>query len=458
MATVLYGCGTGLLQQSKPNIVLIMSDDQEEDSVRHMPTVREELVERGTSFSNFFVSTPLCCPSRATFLRGQYEHNHEVLDNTAPAGGYEKWRRMGHGDSTVATWLDDAGYDTALIGKYINEYGEDVEQIETNPAPPPGWDEWYARLAESEDRGETYLVNENGKVARYKHDQLWYEDYLADRAVKFTREREESSRPFFLYVATKAAKPGAGNAPRHDGMFVDEPLPRPPSFNEEDVTEKWGRVRRLSPLSSELQQQITEDYRQRLRSLQAVDELVADVFQTLRDTGKLDNTYVIYTSDNGWHQGEHRIPKGKGTPYEESISVPFVVRGPGVPIREAPHLVLNNDFAPTSADLASATLPNFVDGKSFAPLLSESPPDPQEWRRQVLIEHLDIGYRAVRTQDAVYVRSREGHRELYDLVDDPYQMASEHRSRPELVSRMEKKLEALKDCEGEECHRAEMAQ
>lgn len=434
--------------ERKPNIVLIMTDDQDVDSTRYMPKLQKTLVDHGTTFTNSFVSTPLCCPSRATFLRGQYEHNHRVLTNSAPEGGYNKWRKLGRQRSTVGRWLDDAGYDTVLLGKYINEYDRRIV--------PPGWDQWYARLDKTKN-SQTYRVNENGKIARYDHDTLNTTDYLSRRAARYIRFREGDQQPFFMYLATDAPHKPARNAARHDGEFVGEPLPRPPSFGEKDVSDKPERVRGLDPFTPGDLAPIAREYRQRLRSLQAVDDLVENVVDAARDAGELDNTYFVFTSDNGWHTGEHRFPRGKGTPYEESISVPLVVRGPGVPVQEVPHLVLNNDFAPTAADWADAPPPNFVDGKSLAPLLSEDLPEPGDWRQQVLIEHLDIGYRAVRTQDIMYIEHTRGQKELYDLRTDPYQLESRHDSDPKMVSLAASKLKALRGCEGEECRAAEMS-
>lgn len=429
-----------------------MTDDQDEASVEHMLELQDLLVERGTTFTNAFVSTPLCCPSRATFLRGQYEHNHRVVANGAPRGGYERWQEQGLGRSTLATWLDDAGYETALFGKYLNEYGKrkDTKLV------PPGWDQWYSRLHGDADDGTSYRINENGKVAKYAYADLHDADYLSDRAEEFIRSREGKSEPFFAYIATKARRAPGGSAPRHDGEFADEPLPRPPSFDEEDTSDKPRNFQRIAPFTEGQVRRIEDDYRQRLRSLQAVDDLIANVVSAVRETGEVDNTYFVFTSDNGWFNGEHRRPGGKELAYEEASSVPLIVRGPGVPVAQVPHLVSNNDFAPTVADWAGAEVPDFVDGKSYASILSDDPPEPEEWRRQILIEHILL-YQAVRTQDEVYVEYVNNERELYDMEEDPYQLQSRHDSDPEAASRMARKLESLRGCVAHECREAEEA-
>jgi arylsulfatase A-like enzyme len=438
-----------VVKPSKPNIILIMTDDQDYQSVKFMPRVQSNLVRKGTSFKNAFVSTPLCCPSRATFLRGQYEHNHGVITNFAPDGGYMKFHDSGLEVSTVATWLRNSGYQTVLIGKYLNEY--------SGRAVPPGWSSWMARQYRDANtsRGRAFVLNVNGKLVKYPYAKHHDTDVLGDKANSYIRRRAGDSQPFFMYLATKAPHEPASNATRHDRMFTEVRLPRPPNFNERDVSDKPGWVRWRKLLTSEQIRQVTFNYRKRLRSLQAVDELVGALVKSLKETRKLDNTYIVFTSDNGWHQGEHRLASGKGTPYEESIKVPFIVRGPGVPMgQRLDHMILNNDFAPTVADWAGVTAPPFVDGKSIRSLLRGNRPSPEEWRKQVLIEHLGRSgapYIAVRTQTAKYVEYENGDKELYSLTDDPYELESRHETDPAMLADMQARLEGLKDCSGKTC-------
>lgn len=455
ISSVLGTTAFAVTESAKPNIILILTDDQDSESVKFMPQVQANLVQKGTSFNDAFVSTPLCCPSRSTFLRGQYEHNHGVLTNSAPDGGYTKFHDLGLEESTVATWLRDGGYQTVLIGKYLNEYNETTI--------PPGWSTWMARMSKDANTssGRAFVLNINGKLVKYPYAEYHDTDVLRERANSYIRRREGKSQPFFMYLATRSPHKPASNAPRHDGMFTEEPLPKPPNFNEEDVSDKPGWVRWRERLTPEQIREVTLNYRKRLRSLQAVDEMVAALVKNLRETGKLDNTYIIFTSDNGWEQGEHRLAYGKGTPYEESIKVPFIVRGPGVPQDlRLDHMILNNDFAPTVAELAGVTPPSFVDGKSIQPLLQKTHPKPSEWRSQILIEHVGRSgapYIAVRTQTAKYVEYIDsGEKELYKLNEDPYELASRHETAPKLLAAMQTRLERLKDCSGETCRTAEL--
>jgi N-acetylglucosamine-6-sulfatase len=438
--------------QQKPNILFILTDDQEPDSLQHMSAVQENLVDRGVIFDNSFVTTPQCCPSRATFLRGQYAHNHGVLENNPPSGGFEKFHETGRERSTVATWLNEAGYKTAYVGRYLNGYG----QKSPTRYVPPGWDEWWVRLGGHIRR--TYPVNENGEIKTYDRKDFSVDtDYFSHKAEGFVRGRENGDRPWFLVVGTSAPHKPSFAAKRHKDMFEDAQMPKAPSFNEADVSDKPEWVRKQRVLDEEGVAKAEEEWRQRQRSLQAVDDLVGHLVDALADTDQLDNTYVVYASDNGYLLYRHR-EHSKGAPYEEAIGVPLVVRGPGVPegaVRE--QLVSNTDWAPTIADWAETQPPDFVDGRSFAPLLSEDPPT--EWRERLLIEFFmrNREFRGLRTPDGkTYVEYSTGERELYDLEEDPYQLESIHASveQPLLIS-LHDRLEALEECSGEECRTAE---
>ena len=445
--------GGGRLPQEpstdKPNIILILTDDQDARSLAHMPRVKAQLIDRGTTFDNGFVTDPLCCPSRASILRGQYVHNHTIKDNLAP-DAHDRFRDLGLEDSTIATWLHDGGYRTALIGKYMNEY----DQLYI----PPGWDYWFAAYG----YGEYRTYNDNGTLVDYP-DESPSTDVLADKLFAYLKSTEGDPKPFFLYLATHDPHWPATPPARYAGTFADEPLPRPPSFNEKDVGDKPRWVREYPLLDDAQVAGMRTHYRKRLESLQAVDEMVGELVDVLASQGRLDNTYIFYTSDNGYHQGLHRLPSGKTTAYEEDIRVPYVVRGPGVPAgRTLDHLVLNNDLAPTFAELGGVPTPSFVDGRSLAPLLLRSaPPAPDGWRHSFLVEnyfseHNAPEYRAVRTRDHLFVSYASGERELYDLKEDPYQLASRHDSASRtLLSQLESELDALKDCAGLSCRTAE---
>ena len=347
-------CGppTGVLQApDRPNVILILTDDLDarllDEHLADYPNIRK-LASEGTTFENAFVTDPLCCPSRATILRGQYAHNHRIVGNWWPRGGSRKFRVLGLGGSTLATWVQDEGYRTVLIGKYMNDYyGRRV---------PLGWDDWYAIAGNFRSTD----LNENGRIVSYDPKRHHLDDVLAQKAVGYVRDTSVDEQPFFMWLGTKAPHAPATPAPRHKNTFLDARLPRPPSFNEQDVSDKPEWVRDNLPLKLRRIAAMDSLYRDRLRSMLAVDDMIGRLVEALTESGELDNTYIFFTSDNGWHAGEHRLTPGKWTAYEEDIRVPLIVRGPGVPEgRELEHLVLNNDLAPTFVDLGGVTPPRF---------------------------------------------------------------------------------------------------
>ena len=474
------GCGlpTGGVQTAdRPNVVLILADDLDTGLLQRYgeryPNIGR-LAAEGTTFENAFVTDPLCCPSRATTLRGQYAHNHRITGNWPPLGGAGMFRDLGREDSTVATWLRDEGYRTTLVGKYMNDYHGD--------RVPPGWDDWYGIAGGHEDHD----LNENGWIRRYDPARYHLDDVLAGKAAGSVRRSPEHGAPFFMWVGTQAPHAPATPAPRHEGAFSHAPLPRPPSFNEGDVSDKPGWVRDNPRLGRGEIPPMQDLYRDRLRSMLAVDEMVGRLMDALEESGELDDTYVFFTSDNGWHAGEHRLTTGKWTAYEEDVRVPLIVRGPGVPAgRTLPHLVLNNDLAPTFAGLAGVDPPGFVDGRSLEPLLREDPPPTEGWRTAFLVEAATElgpaavpplsgdplpenwrrlpreywgrpGLEAVRTGDMLYVEYGDGGRELYDLRRDPHQLTNRYETAaPELLRRLRGRLESLRDCSGSGCRAAE---
>jgi N-acetylglucosamine-6-sulfatase len=435
-----------------PNIVLVLSDDEDLGIHAYMPKVKALIEDQGTVFDAFFATYPLCCPSRGSILRGQYPHNTLVLGNLPPEGGFLTFRRLGLEESTIATWLHAAGYRTAFYGKYLNGYGE-------TDAPPPGWDEWHAANNDGYFN-VNYKLNENGKVVAYGGAP---EDYLTDviagKAADHIRRFAAEGQPFFLYVATFASHSPYNPAPRHKGMFKDAQLPRPPSFNEEDVSDKPGFIQELPRLSEDQIAEITTHYRQRLECLQAVDELVATLVATLEETGELERTYIVYASDNGFHLGEHRMLEGKDTAYEEDIRVPLAIRGPGIPSgRTISGMALNIDLASTFAAWAGIEPPAFVDGRSLLPLLDD-PGAP--WRNSFLIQRLGLesderlepaNALAIRTGRHTYVAYNDGEREMYDLETDPDQLQSIEPTADEaLIDALATRLTELRACQGQEC-------
>ena len=376
----------------RPNLVVVMTDDQTYADMAAMPLTRRLIGGAGATFTRAYVSYPLCCPSRATFLTGQYAHNHGVRTNAPPDGGYEAL----DGDHTLPVWLRAAGYRTAHIGKYLNGYG-----LRRAANVPPGWTEWHGAVDKSTYQMWGYTLNDNGELRSYgdflaEDPPLYQTDVLRDRAVQTILEHEGPA-PLFLSLAFVAphgevTQPGTTTqpfvrpAPRHRDRYAGLELPLPRSFDEADVRDKPPHVRRLRRLSLYAQERIAEDFAARRESLLAVDEAVAAIVGALEQRGELDSTYVLFTSDNGFLQGEHRIPKGKYYAYEPSSHVPLLVRGPGIrPRSVSRELVSNVDLAPTLLEAAGATADRAVDGRSllaFArdPRLRTNRPLPRKWR------------------------------------------------------------------------------
>jgi N-acetylglucosamine-6-sulfatase len=430
------------------NIILILTDDLDARMIEYMPNLKALLVDQGTSFDNFFVNVPNCCPSRSSTLRGQFAHNTGITSNTAPNGGFQKFKNTGLEKSTVATWLQKAGYRTVLIGKYLNQYPAG------NPNyVPPGWDEWYGGI-----QGNLYFdyhLNENGKIVKYGHQTDDYEtDVFARKATDFIN-RNGGSSPFFLYLAPRAPHSAEPNkpsipAPRHQNLLNSLVAPRVISFNEADVSDKPAKIRQLTLMTPNEIATVDEWYRQRVRSMLAVDEMIASVMDTLKEKNLLNNTYVFFSSDNGFQLGEHRIRVGKNTPYDESTRVPLIVFGPGVcPGRVTQRFAQNIDLAPTFAQIAGASLPAFEDGKSLFQILQNKPPS--QWKREALLEDWSDtdsidhpAFRALRTADYLYVEYGDGELELYDVKQDPYQINSIHNSAdPSFLSQLSIQLHTL---------------
>jgi N-acetylglucosamine-6-sulfatase len=466
---VLSGFGAGAAREgaesathatapARPNVVVVMTDDQTVESLRVMANVRRLLAGQGTTFANSFVSFSLCCPSRATFLTGQYNHNNGVMGNGPPDGGYYAL----DSSNTLPVWLQRAGYYTAHIGKYLNQYGT------RNPREvPPGWSEWRGSVDPTTYRFYGYALNEGGTLRTYGNDPASYQtDVYTDKALDVIRRRAPQAQPFFLSVAYLAPHSGGPRepgdpqmatpvpAPRHANRFAAEALPSPPSFNEADVSDKPTGISRRRVIPPRQVTQIRELYQQRLESLLAIDEGVERIVAQLQAVGELDETLIVFTADNGFFHGEHRVPNGKVLHYEPSSRVPLILRGPGVPHgRTLPQLVANIDLAPTIADAANATPGRRLDGRSLLPLLR----DPgRSWGRDLLLQSGRSGaqvFQAIRTPRYKYVEHGNGDRELYDLAGDPHELASKHadpafvRVRDELARR----LATLRRCAAAVC-------
>ena len=420
------------LNDSRPNIIVIMTDDQPDHTIAYMPTVMNELVPNGVIFTNAFVSTPLCCPSRASILSGEYAHNHQVLTNQFPEGGAEKF----DASETIATWMKEAGYRTAYYGKYLNGY----ERLNPTGIVPPGWDEWGVFLGQGSDADEdagsleyffNFTMSENGMVVEYPRSKPNFgADVVTVKSVNFINQAR--NEPFFLFIGYYNPHSPYIAAPRHQdttfraGTGWDWIQYRPPNFNEENIRDKPKYLQDISPLS---EGEVDTAHKQILRSLLSVDDGVASILNALDKTGLKENTIVIYLSDNGMTLGDHRFGVDKNCVYEACVKIPFIVYAPGlVEVRSDDHLVANIDLVPTFIEWAENEKPASVDGESLVPLLM----DPNaEWRKDILLEHWPtrngIGsmipeFYAVRTMEWKYVEYETGEKELYDLVNDPYEL------------------------------------
>jgi arylsulfatase A-like enzyme len=362
----------------KPNFVYVLTDDQTAATLPHMPAARQNLVTRGTTFENSVLTIPTCCPSRATFLHGQYAHNHGISGAVGAVG--QAFADGGLDGSTVATWLDDAGYETALFGRYLNGYRQ--------PAyVPPGWDRWHANSNRSV-WADCFGVD--GEVRCY--DDRNPDPLLAQKAERFVHTNAAGGSPFFLWLSFGAPHQYDNGPPlyqRQDAdKFRDVALPRPPSFDEADVSDKPPWLGDAPRLTSEQVEAMVIEHRARLRSLLTVNRAIRDLTQALAEAGELKNTYMVFTTANGYHLGEHWLEAGKSMPYKEDANFPLIVRGPGMAedVRRD-ELVLNTDFAPTAPtveDLAGAQRPPalWTAAPSSLCWASETPPGgtPRSWR------------------------------------------------------------------------------
>jgi len=441
----------------RPNLVIILTDDQRWDTtgVTHsrdgatpvMRKVEAELAGSGVTFSNAFVSTALCCPSRASLLAGQYAHRTGVLTNTPPLGGATKF----DDSSSLATWLQGDGYRTGLFGKYLNGYGG-LWRPPAQPYVPPGWDEWHAfrntkyydfELVES-GLGFDHALNGYpsgcpsyaacpGDLGGCPSPTNYSTDVLLAKALEFLGT-QPAGQPFFLYLAPFAPHAPACPAKADAGSFAGIAPWRPPNWNEGDVSDKPAWVRGLCPMRPGKQASIDGFRKMQLESLQAVDRAVGAIMDKLRQMGADRNTLVLFTSDNGYSWGAH-CHAPKRCPYDECMRVPLVIRYPALNSlpRSDPRLGLNIDFAFTFAELAGVVPPIEQDGRSMVRLLGDTEP---AWRSDFLYEQwLDLdeedndtvppNLAAVRGSQWKYVEYVTNETELYNLLADPFELQNE---------------------------------
>jgi N-acetylglucosamine-6-sulfatase len=450
---------------SRPNIVLVLTDDLSANLVRYMPHV-QALEEAGTSFSNFTVTDSLCCPSRASIFTGKFPHDTGVFTNAGPDGGFTAFQRHHDEDSTFATALHSSGYRTAMMGKYLNAYGPHVERA-ARPYSPPGWSEWDGAAGGYEEF--RYDLDQDHQVVHYgSAPQDYLTDVLSRRAVQFISACPAGRKrpaPFMLEVATFAPHSPYVPAPRDAHAFPGLRSPRGGAYDRlPRHAPPWLSSR--GPLTGREKSFMDGVFRKRVQSVQAVDRLVGAIQDALRRAGDARNTDIVFSSDNGYHLGEYRLPPGKMTAFDSDVRVPLVAAGPGIPAGRVTGAVAENvDLAPTFEQLAGLRPPSKVDGRSLVPLLHGA--TPARWRTAALVEHhkpdaSTVGpdrdsmggvdppsYEAMRTGDYTYVEYADGTREFYDLRRDPDELDNLARRLPASTLRtLHRDLVALEHCHG----------
>lgn len=413
---------------AQPNFVVIVTDDQSVAMLDATPLTRSIVARYGTHFRRAYVEFALCSPSRATLLTGRYAHNHGIESNR------DAFRLMTSLETgTVPQALRQAGYNTALIGKYMNGYPKG----KPNSYVPLGWSTWVGLLSETVNQMYGYDVNKNGTVIR---SSVYQTDFLAAEATQFIRQSANADKPFFLFWVSSAPHRPNIPAKRHRSLFGATQYPRTPAFNEANVADKPDFLR-FAPLAPAVIADIDATYRDALRQLQAVDEAVRAMRDAVSSVGALGNTYFMFVSDDGGHDGEHRlggtvetgwILGGKQLMYETDIRVPLLIRGPSVASGriDDEHLVGTVDIAPTILDLAGLPVPAAMDGRSLRPLLGPAPP--ASWRQALpLARWLDPvqpdvapAARGLRSRRYTWVKWASGERELYDNLLDPHQLSN----------------------------------
>lgn len=487
----------------RPNLLVITLDDMREDDLQWMPKTQRLLGRQGARFENAFAPYPLCCPSRSSFLTGKYTHNHHVWSHVAP------WGFASLDDSeTLPVWLQRAGYRTSFLGKYLNGYGRqpapDGSSEHSTAYVPPGWDDWQASLDGGLPPGDplnggTYRYfdtsfNHNGSIEA--HPGRYSTRLLGDLTAAALAEEAAQPEPFFMWVNYVAPHHGGpresddpGQVRRSNGRttsFVTPARPNdvkgrfdwrikraPGASGEADVSDKPYFIRQLVPLNKAEKRALRSVARQRAEALAVADHQVKRTVQALRSTGQLKNTVIMFTSDNGYFLGEHRIRQGKVLPYEPSLAVPLLVRGPGVPagvVRKDPFITA--DFAPTLLEAAGVPSEEPFDGVSAWGVLTSGD---RGWSRGVLTDsgprgsvttlgenllpvpgvtqgatRFSVGLRTARW---LYVEHANGERELYDMRHDPGQLDSvagrPWYARTQAVLSAE--LQRLRDCRAAAC-------
>ena len=460
---------------TRPNIVFVLADDLSTNLVRYMPAVRA-LARRGATFTNYYVTDSLCCPSRTSIFTGLLPHDSGVYTNSGRNGGFWSFDSHLDGARTYAVALQQSGYRTALMGKYLNGYQPYFTLHRGRPFVPLGWNDWDV-TGNGYDEYH-YSLNENHRLVRFGIGPAAYlTNVLSRLASRFVVESGvdvgAKKQPFAVEVATFAPHEPYVYAGRDAHRFMHLHAPHTPAFGERDVlgNPKWLDE---PPLTRRAIHMIDRDFRRRVRAVQAIDRMVASIERRIAAEGLSRNTYFVFSSDNGYHMGEHRLRPGKMTAFDTDIRVPLIIAGPGIrPGMRIDALADNVDLAPTFEQLAGHTVSPSIDGRSLVPLLQGR--TSSDWRRAVLVEHrgpdIDVtdpdfpkpesgnppSYEAMRMRQALYVEYADGEHEYYDIASDRYELRNAYSDLgPVLRARLHHELMGLAHCHGAaECHRAD---
>ncbi|MGC4943760.1 sulfatase family protein [Kribbella sp. DT2] len=451
--------------QDRPNFVFVLTDDLSTNLVEHMPQV-QALARDGASFTNYTVTDSLCCPSRSSIFTGKFPHSTGVFTNMGPDGGFATFHGRKNEDATFATALQKAGYHTAMLGKYLNGYEPDATIDGQENYVPPGWNDWHVA---GNGYGEyNYTLNANHQLEKHgKEPGDYLTDVIAGKARDIISSAAGEKKPFLIELATFAPHGPATPAPQDQDAFAGLKAPRAASYGKLPANAPaW--LAKHPELTAKQQTALDTTFRKRVQSVQAVDRMIGSLRETLTKAGVADNTVVVFTSDNGFHLGEHRLTAGKQTAFETDVRVPLVMAGPGVEAgRTVAQPAQNIDFAPTFQSMAGLTPADEIDGHSLAPLLSGPPPT--DWRTASLVEHHGPNkspkdpdrpgkgggnpptYAALRTTTATYVEYSDGTIEYYDRTKDPLQLNNvantlSSQRRTELHSALQK----LQSCHGQD--------
>jgi N-acetylglucosamine-6-sulfatase len=452
-----------LSANSRPNIVFVLTDDLSNDLLQYMPTV-QAMQRDGLTFNDYFVSDSLCCPSRSSIFTGNFPHNTHVFGNTGREGGFNQFYRRGEEHDTFAVALKNAGYRTAMMGKFLNGYLEPSEHVAPTYVPP-GWTQWD--VAGYGYREFNYYLNQNGELHWYGAQASDYlTDVMARRGAAFIDNAAGSGRPFFLELATFAPHSPFVPAPRDASLFPGVKAPEGRNFDALPANAPtW--LAGHPPLTATQIQTIDDDFRLRVQDVQSIDEMIETIESTLAEDGLSRDTYIVFSSDNGLHMGQYRLMPGKLTAFDTDIRVPLIIVGPGVRTGSQTDAMAENvDLAKTFAQIGGTSMSN--DGHSLVPLFGGR--TPSGWRNAILVEHHGpdlrhsdpdyqrwpagnpTTYEAMRTHDFLYVEYRNGEREFYNLRTDPYELDNiADELTPVQLATLHADLQKLEQCRGAGC-------